>query len=310
MNYRAIIKDAWRVTQENKSVIWWFGFLPAIFTTLFSMGYIVYQAMAFWFWLDSPVPGTDSFFSWGGLQMWDFITGSGPGFTTFSLVLAGILGLVYLFLPVFTQGALIQILARMRKGIGVNVMEGLSFGFNRFLPLFEFNLFIRTFSIASILGEGAFVLRNLGSEAFAVFGWAILIMLITGIILTLLFTYSEFFIVIDKEGVFSSVIKSSALVIRQWHHTLFMLLLMALISVRILINILVALIIPILVIAPIFFFASITLTAIGVIVGSILGLIALFVSAYFIGIFHMFATGVWTFTFLELTSQEEVDLRA
>lgn len=309
MNYRAIIRDSWRITQENKKIIWWFGFLPAIFTSIFSMVYIGYQVLAFWFWMDPSVAGTESFFGWMFKHILEFFNDN-PGPATFLIILSAIFAVFYFILPVFTQGALIQILARMRKGIPVNVMQGFSFGFTRFLQLFEFHLFIRTFSIVGILSEGAFVLRNLGTDAFAIFGWIILFMLLIGLFLTLLFTYSEFYIVIDNEGVFKSMLRSSGLVVRQWHHTLFMLLLMALISLRILINIVVALLIPTVVILPIFLFASLTLTILGVIVGSIIGLIALYFSAYFIGIFHIFATGVWTFTFLELTSEQEVDLRA
>ena len=52
------------------------------------------------------------------------------------------------------------------------------------------------------------------------------------------------------------------------------------------------------------------MTVIGVIVGSIVGVIALYFASYFLGIFHVFATAVWTFTFLELTTEEEkLDLR-
>jgi hypothetical protein len=139
-------------------------------------------------------------------------------------------------------------------------------------------------------------------------GWIFLLAIIVGLGVTLLFTYAEFYIVIDKEGVVSSMLKSSGLVIRQWHHTLFMLLLMSIIILRVILNLLVALVIPALVIAPFLIFTSMTFTIIGVVVGSILALVALYFTSYFLGIFHMFVTGVWTFTFLELTASEQNDI--
>ncbi|MFT7184574.1 MAG: hypothetical protein ACI9QC_000919, partial [Oceanicoccus sp.] len=202
---------------------------------------------------------------------------------------------------------LIQLLAKIRAGQKVSMFEGVSFGFNRFLQLFEYQLAIKTFSIVSLITEGALILRMLGVDAFMLFLWALVLFAIIGLILSVLFTYSEFFIVIDNKGVFKSMMASSALVVRHWHHTLFMFLLMAIISIRTILNLLIALLIPILVIAPIFLFASLTLANLGVLIGSTAGLVALYFAAYFLGIFEVFATAVWTFTFLELTSKEDED---
>lgn len=306
MKYRAIIHDSWVLTQENKKLIWWFAFLPALLTSLVAMVYLAYQAVAFW---------TSPYFheqSEGTSEIFTIIFGSTKSFmqdqptvAVVLIVIASIVALGWLMLPVFTQGALIQLVARIRIGHKVTVLEGISFGFTRFLQLFEYHLLVKTFSFISIFTEAAFVLRNLGPKSFAVFGWIFLLVLVVGLVLTLLFTYSEYYIVLDRKGVFKSILASSGLVVRQWHHTLFMLLLMVIISVRIIFNIIVALLVPILVIAPIFFFASITLATIGVIIGAIVGLIALYFASYFLGIFHVFATAVWTFTFLELTKHKE-----
>jgi hypothetical protein len=311
MKYRAIIHDSWVLTQENKKLIWWFGFIPALLTSLVTMGYLGYQVAAFW---TSPHvnshAGPKSAMRW----LFDFgadLVASSPGLAVALIIVAAFVGLAYLFLPVFTQGALIQLVAHIRAGRKVSVLQGFSFGFSRFLQLFEYHLLIKTFSIVSILTEVAFVIRNFGPESMMVFGWVFLLVMAVALLLALFFTYSEYYIVIDNTGVFKSIISSGGLVVRQLHHTLFMFLLMAIISLRIIINVLVALIVPILVIAPIFFFASITLTWIGVVVGAVVGLIALYFSAYFLGVFHVFATAVWTFTFLELTThEEELDLRA
>lgn len=307
MNYRAIIKEAWSITQENKKVIWWFAFIPAVISSLVSILYMAYQFAAFWtseyFREDAEASITEIGFG-VARDLFEY----SPGLFVFLLVIAAIVGLAYLFLPVFTQGALIQLMAHLRKGIDVSIPQGLSFGFNRFLQLFEYSAFIKTFSFIAIASYGAFFLRSLGPNGFMLLGMALGFALIVGIFLTLLFTYAEFYIVIDKEGVFPSIIKSSSLVVQQWHHTLFMFMLMLIISLRIIFNIVVALLVPLLVMGPILLFAS-SFKLLGIIIGALIGLVALYAASYFMGVFNVFATGVWTFTFLELTSADEVDLR-
>lgn len=311
MKYRAIIRDAWVLTQENKNLIWYFALLPALLSTVVTIIYLTYQFFSFW---NSPYFRESSgesphiirtlFEELMGLFTWS------PGLGVFLLVVFVILILAYLMLPVFTEGAIIQLTAKLRGNQPINMLEGVGFGLNRFLQLFEYHLLIKTFSLVGVLTEATFVLRNLGPEAFGFFGWIFVLILIITLILGLMFTYSEYYIVIDNKGVFASMMSSSGLVVRQWQHTLFMLFLMALISVRVIINLLVALVIPILILAPIALFASFTLTKLGIFFGILLGLIALFFTSYFIGIFNVFANAVWTFTFLELSSQGDLDLRA
>jgi membrane protein implicated in regulation of membrane protease activity len=313
MNYRAIIRDSWALTQENKRFIWWFAFLPAMLATVVGMVYFGYQVASFYFsphfnhHLTENAPSAARLVIEESLKIIDL----SPGLGTFLVVIAAIVALAHFIVPVFSQGALIQLVAHVRAGRKVSVLQGLSFGLSRFLQLFEFSLVVRTFGFVSLLTEFAFVLRNLGPESVSVFGIIFAVVFVVAMVLTLLFTYSEYYIVIDKRGVFSSMLASGGLVIRQLHHTLFMLLLMVIISARIIINIIVALLIPLLIVGPIVFFASMTMTIIGVIIGVVIGFIALYFASYFLGIFHVFATAVWTFTFLELTTQEEeLDLRA
>ncbi|MBU0981739.1 hypothetical protein KKC94_03520 [Patescibacteria group bacterium] len=308
MKYRAIIRESWALTQENKRLIWWFAVAPAILSTLVSGLYLAYQVFAFW---SSPVvrkaaENTDSAFSLIAKKLIAFVT-ENPGVGVFAIVIIAIVGLFYLMLPVFTQGALIELIARIRKGQQVSMADGVSYGMTSFLQLFEYHLMIKTFSWVSIVTEAFFIFRSFGLQSFLVFGWIFVIFLVVALILTLLFTFTEYYIVLAKKPVFKSILLSSGLVIRQWHHILFMLLLMAIITIRIVINLLVALLIPFLIIAPIVLFASFTLAILGVIVGAIIGLVALYFTSYFVGIFHVFAMGVWTFTFLELTAKEAAD---
>lgn len=310
VKYRAIIRDAWAVTQEHKRLVWWFGFIPALLTTLISMGYIAYQAGALY---TSPL---FAHHDPNAKELWEIMMERGlallkaePTLSVLLIVILSIVGVAYLMLPVFTQGALIQLLARHRNGHEMSVRQGISFGFRRFLQLFEYHLAIKTFSLVSLFTNALFIVRSLGPEAITIFVWLFMLIGLVGLILTLMFTYSEYYICVDDTGMLKSMIASSGLVVKQWHHTLFMLLLMAIISVRIVFNIIAALVIPALVIAPTIFFASVAMIQLGIAIGIVLGLVALYFTSYFIGVFDVFKTAVWTFTFLELTTSEEFALR-
>lgn len=309
MKYRAIISEAWAITQNNKKLIWIYAFLPSLLTTLVSMGYVSYQAAAFWTseYIHPDIPSSQHPIN---VLIHLLTTGfqNNGGLMVFLLIFLALGLLAYLLVPVFMQGALIQVLARKRAGQDVSIPQGITFGFTRFLPLLEYHLAIKTFSFFGLLGEASFAFRNLGPDVFSFLGWIFLLAIIVGLLVSLLFTYSEYYLVIDREGVFGSMIKSSGLVVRQWHHTLFMFFLMGVIVARMLINILVALLIPLLVVGPIFFFTNATFATVGAVIGAILGLVALYFASYFVGVFHVFTTGVWTFTFLDLTDAEKNDI--
>ncbi len=311
MNYKEIIKDAWSLTQENKKLIWYFAFIPAVLESLVSMVYMTYQISAFW---------TSEYFREAAknsphameivLKTFGEIFNLSAGLGVFLIVTTAIILALYLLLPVFSEGALIQLIAKLRGGHKVTMIEGIGFGFTRFLQLFEYHLVIKTFSLIGILSEASFAFRNLGPEAFSFFVWIFILFITIGFILTLCFTYAQFYIVIDKKAVFSSMVASSGLVFRQWQHTLFMFFLMLLISLRIIFNLIIVLLIPLIIAGSVALFATFTLTWLGVIVGVLLGLVALYFASYFLGVLHVFSNSVWTFTFLDLSSKADLDLRS
>ncbi len=311
MNYKAIIKEAWALTQENRKLIWYFAFIPAVLESLVSMVYMTYQVSAFWTseYLrpaakNAPHAIELVFKAIGRI----FHLNVGLG--VFLVISAAIVIILYLLLPVFSEGALIQLIAKLRGGHKVTMVEGVNFGFTRFLQLFEYNTLIKTFGLVGILTEASFAFRNLGPEVFGFFVWIFILFIVVGFFLTLCFTYAQFFIIIDKIPVFTSMMKSSALVFKQWQHTLFMFFLMFLISLRIIFNLLVVLLIPFIIAGSVAFFATFTLTWLGIIVGVLLGTVALYFASYFLGVLHVFSNAVWTFTFLDLSSKPDDDLRS
>lgn len=309
MLYKRIIQEAWQFTQAHKRLVKWYAFFPAILTTVAGIVFIVYQYMSF---VTSDVlfeEHRESFLYrimsvYAGL----FDTSTKLGVTvTILLVIAVIM---YLFIPVFCQGALIQLIARHRNGEIVKVRNGVSHGLLNFLPLFEYSVILRSFTLTSIFGEGAFILRNFGWGWFEALIVPLILMVCVSLLLTLFFTYSEYFMVIDKKKVFSSMKASTLLVIKHWQHTFLILILMVIIGLRILVNVLIVLIIPGVIIGIVAIFVySTALMKLGVIVGGLVGLFALYAASYFNAILDVWAKTIWVYLFLELTTQKEMDAR-
>jgi hypothetical protein len=308
MKYKKVIKEAWQLTQQNKGFMWWYAFLPEFIGLLVGMYYLVYQFMSFW---QSPIFREyqgDSFLH----NIWVFATeflANNGSLGILLIVIVSIIVLLYLFLPIFCKASLVQLIARKRNGQEVKPVDGVSFGFLHFLPLFEYRLAIRTFSLLGLLSMASFVIRNMGPDVFKLLLIPFVLVFVFAMGLVLLLTYSEYFIIIDGEKVLRSMGKSIRLVIRHWQHTLLMLMLMVLITIRIFLNIILVLLIPALIVLSTTALAAVSFAKIGFVIGAIVGLVGLYFAAYLGGILEVFTSSVWVFTFLELTDKGEVSAR-
>lgn len=304
---RKIIGEAWEFTQNNRKLIIWYAFIPAVLTTLAGILYLLYQYYAF---LTSPTLGGAQesvvFIVIRGVyeMVRDNLAGTVP-----LLIAAGIVGLLYIVVPSLCEGAIIQLIARKRNSQSVRTRDGIRYGILSFLPLFEYSWLVRTFSIVGVSAWAAFITRNLGWSALETFSPILILYAIVGVILTLLFTYTEFFIVIDDRRVIESIAKSSVLVMTHLQETILLSLLMLIISIRILVQIVFVLLIPAVMLAIVYFFASTTVPLVAIWVAIGVGLLLLYIAAYLSATIHVFAASVWTFTFLELTSEEDVSAR-
>lgn len=307
MSYRTIIAEAWQYTQQNKRLIYWYGFFPSIFTTAAGVLYLGYQFFAF--------KQSELFDRASGSFLNDVVTfifnylSSHADQRVPLIITAIILGLIYLLLPTLTQGAAVQVIARHRNGQDVRVRDGIKYGLMSYLPLFEYHTFIKTFGLFTIFFEAAFVLRNLGMEVFQTLAPFFIVYVFIGIILTLLFTYADLYIIIDNEGVMSSVAKSAKIVILHWQKTFLISALMLIIGARIILQIILLILVPGAILIATAYLAATTLAQIGLIIGGVLGVIALFFAAYLAGVVEIFSYAVWTYTFLELTNEKEVSAR-
>lgn len=307
MHYRQIIAESWKYTQSNKRLIIWFGFLSSLFTTTVGVGYIAYQFFAF---KSSYLFSKEehSFLNQVVGFIMDFIKANLT--LTVPLVIFGIIFAIFYFLyPTLAKAGAIQVIARNKNGQKAGIGTGLRHGMMSFLPLFEYHLLIKTFGFFSILIEMSFVLRNLGPVLFKILLPLFILLIIIGFLLTLLFTYTDFYIVIDNEPIFSAMKKSAKMVIMHWKYTFLISILMIIIGLRIILQVVMVFLIPALIILITGYLATVTLPVTGVIVGGVVGFIALILAAYLTGIVEIFSYTVWTYTFLAVTQEKELSAR-
>ncbi len=307
MNYKKLIADSWRFTQENKSLIYWFGFLPSVLSTTIGIGYLGYQFFAFKKSFLFDVSET-SFFHDVMEYGWSFV--SEHATLTVPLVVVGIiLAILWLLVPTLTKAASFQAIARSKNGQKSGVGIGLKYGLMAFLPLFEFHLLVKTFSPMSMVTEASFVVRNLGMGIFSIMAPVFIVIFCISLVLVLLFTYADLYIVIDGEGVISSMKKSAKLVILNWQHTILITILMLIIGVRIIIQALLIFLVPAVALLTAGYIATLALEITALIIAGAIGVLGLVLAAYLGGVVDIFAYTVWTYTFLELTSQDEISAR-
>lgn len=300
MKSRDIVRKAWQVTQVHLKKLIWYGVIPAFFSTVVSSGYLAYQYNAFRtseLFSDEP-HSLKPFIQ----TVWSLI--SGHPWATVSFVIFAILFLLaYILIPPIFKGTLIEAVMRIRdyKPIGGSVEIGL----RRFFPLFEFGIITGTFSVLTLFTEGSFILRWWGVNVFFAALPILLFVAMVGLIASLLFTYAEYFIVLENKRLIESIKESVILVIANFRKTILVFILMALIAVRVILNVVLVLLIPMGLVALGSYFVSSFTSVIVLTVAGVLGLGMLMLSSYLLGLFHIFSTAVWVFTFAVLSHREE-----
>jgi hypothetical protein len=301
MHYRTIIKEAWSFAQANKSMMKWYALVPSIFSTIAGVLFICYQYFSFRTQVGPDGQEHSVIYNFM-LAIFDYFK-TNPQ-SIWYLIIFGILAIIfYLFYPTFAQGAMIQLIARKKAGQDVKLVNGITYGLGSFLPMFEYHLAIRSFSLTAIITESTFVIRNLGSDFIGFLLPIFFLISIAGLFLTLFFTFVEWYIAIDDEGVFAAMQKSASLVFRNWQHTVLVLILLSVIVIRVIINMILVFLIPLVVFAGVGLIASVTFKAIAMSVAIVISLGTLYVAGYLGGTLSVFSHAVWTSVFLELSSK-------
>lgn len=301
MNTRDIVRKAWQITQVHLKKLIWYGAIPSFFTIVVSSIYLAYQYHAF---------KTSVFFGAHGSAdvlgtaktLWGVVT-SHPTFSIVLIVLSFFFFLGYTLVPPIFNGTLIHALTKISK---YESIEGsMEVGVRRFFPMFEFGLLTGAFGITTLFTESSFILRWWGESIFFITLPFLLFIAIVGFIISFLFAYAEFFIVLHNKKLIKSIMESTILVISNLRKTFLVFVLMILISVRIILNVVLVLLVPMLMILATSYFANTFWSILGAILIGLFGLGVLLVSSYLFGLFHIFAVTVWVLTFNLLTLHSE-----
>ena len=299
MRSRDIVRKAWQITQVHLKKLIWYGITPAFFTLVITTAYLVYQYEAF---MNSVfLTGADSVDVLSIFKMTWGIASSHPKLSVVFTVLAIIFFVCYIILPPIFNGTMISAIMRIKQYKQID--GSFEVGVRHFFPMFEFALLSGAFSIRTLFTESSFILRWWGESIYFMFLPVLLFIATIGIIVSFLFTYTEFFIVLEGKSLIKSLMESTILVVSNLRKTFLVFVLMMLIGVRILLNMLLVLIVPMIAIFLAGYFATTIYSMAGLIIIGIFSVLMLFLSSYLLGLFHVFATAVWVITFSYLTER-------
>ena len=226
--------------------------------------------------------------------------------TTLIIILIALILVGYFITPPVFKGTLITALHNIKND---QPLKGsMEVGIRNFFPIFEFSLLTGAFSITTLLTEANFILRWWGEKVLLVALTFLLFIAMVGLIINFLFTYTEYFIVLQKKPLIRSIMDSSILVVANLRKTILVFVLMLLIGARIILNVLLVLLIPMLVVFLMTYFATFFSSGLGLVLIGLFGLTILIVSSYLLGLFQIFATAVWVLTFEELTSDKPEEI--
>lgn len=309
MNVRDIVRKAWQVTQVHLKKLIWYGAVPAFFSTLVSSTYLAYQYNAFK--TSVALSGDEGFALIKDFKiLWGIVT-LHPKLTVILVVLGILVILGYILTPPIFRGILINALMRIKNYEPIT--GSVEIGVRRFFPMFEFGIITGSFGIITVFTESSFILRWWGENVFFMALPILLFIAAVGFIATFLFTYSEYFIVLEDKRLIESMKESAILVIANLRKTILIFILMLLIGARIILNVLLILFIPMGVVLLTGYFATTLLHTVGIVIIVILGIAVILVTSYLMGLFNVFATAVWVFTYAVLVEKttppiKDVDL--
>jgi len=296
MNVRDVVKVAWQMTQDHSKKLIWYGAIPAFFTVIVSSVYIAYQYNSL---RKASIFSSEDVSNF--IETLRYYWELASDYRGLSILILGVGILILLgnyILPPIFKGALIRALVRIDRGESAN--GSLESGVRHFFPLFEFGIVMGAFGITFLFTESLFVLRWWGQDALFLALPILLFISMAGLVINFLFTYSEYYIVLEDKKIIKSIMESTVLVISNLRKTILVFVLMLLIGARIILNVLLVLLIPMLIVFLATYFATIFLSTFGMVMIGVFSLSILMLSSYLLGLFQVFATAVWVLTFKQL----------
>jgi len=294
---REIIAQAWTITTTERALKRW-GFFGTFFRLLLDIKLIAYQLYFLYAFVIAGKPVglfDDVIWAFDHMPFWLFVT----VVTTFLVLL-----FIEFFIPSFADGAIIGLGAKAHNREPVR--GGFILAMYNFFPIFAVHEIFVFSGLNLLITASSILLRYGGGLAGFTIVVAVLLWLISSV-LKFFASFAEPAIVVQKTGIFNAIARSIKLIFSYPSHVIFLILLLLIISIRVFINTVVAILIP-----GIVFGIGLTMTffvnpVISFGISAFIGLILIFITAYFFTYLHVFKQTVWTIMYMELMKQKELD---
>ena len=299
MTPREIIAEAWSITTREVTIRRW-SFTSSFFETLLNLKLLVYQI---YFAYEYFGRGGDV----GFFDIEIYLYKSMP-FWVFLIIITAFISLVVieLFMPHLCLGAIIGLAAKSHRK--EEMRGGLVLALYNFFPIFAIHEFLMLSGLSTLITASSLILRYIDPALKFPSIYMAITLFIVANILKFLFSFAEEGVVIRKQGIFTAIGRSFKLIVSHLGHVVFLILLLLVISLRILINTLMVLLIPGIVIGIGLLLTLFLSTTISYTIAGIVGVILIFIASYFFAYLYAFKQTVWTLTYLELSSQKDLDV--
>lgn len=299
------LAEAWKITQQNKRHLFWYGFLPSFFAMGVGAVVIYIQAILL---KNSSFFVADKEKTMSVLDVvkpvWEWIMSPEVPTQIAIITMIAVFLLAYM-LPVFCEGAII--LMTKNRNAEDEMGSGFGKGMSCFLPMFEFSLMQNTIKPYSMFLEFLFIARILGKQSIPFLKPLFFIIVILGSIALFFFTFVAQFIALKKQTMGDATLSSLKFVARFFSETMKVLVLFIFIELRTIFNVLVIFLIPFV----IFSMGGIIAEGIfGIIAQVVVGGIILSLAASISGVLFVYKNVAWTLVFLklqEIQAREDTD---
>lgn len=297
MTPREIIARAWTITTREPKLRRW-GFLSSLLETLLNVKMLGYQVYFAWaYYAGKEVGFFDDFILLYEHVPFGWFLGITIGFI---LLLAA-----EFIVPHACAGAIIGLAAKSHRNEPMK--GGLVLATHNFFPILAVHEIFILNGWATLVSACSLMLRYIdGDMKYAGIIGAVSIFCISNV-LKLFAGFAEEAVVLRKKSIGGGIAQSYKLLLSHTSQIMFILLLLFVISLRIVVNVLVVALIPGIVVGVgvlLTFFLS---PLVSYLIAGGLGVLLVIAASYFFAYLHVFKQAVWTITYIEFSSQRELD---
>ncbi len=295
---REIIAESWAITTSHRPLRYW-GFFMSFFEILLDTKMIGYQMYLAYTYFIVGEPG-------GMFDDVEFLFASGlPDWASWTIIITFIILLIIeLFIPSLGEGAIIGLTAKARRK--EKVQGGCILALYNFFPILEIHGIFAFSGLLTFITASSLILRYGEGLRWFLVSIATFLWLVS-FILRFFGSFAESGIVIEKLGVFSALGKSTKITLSYMRNIMFLMLLLAIISLRIIINAVVIILVPLIVVGTGLMLAHVINPVVSYTIASLLGLAILVVAAYFFAYLHIFKRAAWTTMYMEVIKEKDLD---